>query len=55
VKNEGTSEGGQESLWVRCAPRIFPWRRGGGADPKAINNLCVILKIMFKNHVVSTT
>jgi hypothetical protein len=26
---------------------------GGGADPEAIYNLCLILK--YKNHVVSTT
>jgi hypothetical protein len=30
----------------RCAPRIFLW--GGGADPGALYNLCLILKIMLQ-------
>jgi hypothetical protein len=28
---------------------------GGGADPEAIYNLCLILKIMLQNHVVNIT
>jgi hypothetical protein len=31
----------ESNFW--CAPRIFPWGGGGGgADPEAIYNLCVI-------------
>jgi hypothetical protein len=34
----------QCTVYTRCAPRIFHW---GGADPEAIHNLCLILKIML--------
>jgi hypothetical protein len=27
--------------------------RGGGADPEAIYNLCLILENLYKNHVIS--
>jgi hypothetical protein len=30
-----------------CAPRIFPWGGGGGADPEAVYNL-----FDFKNNVI---
>jgi hypothetical protein len=30
----------------RCTPRIF-FGGGGGADPEAIQNLCLILKVML--------
>jgi hypothetical protein len=33
-------------------PRIFP---GGGADPEAMYNLCLILKIMLQKSCLSTT
>jgi hypothetical protein len=32
---------------AKYAPRIFPWKGGGGAYPEAIYNLCFILKIML--------
>jgi hypothetical protein len=35
------------SLHVGRAPRIFPWRGGGGVDPEAIYNSGLILKIML--------
>jgi hypothetical protein len=36
----------------RRATRKFPW---GRADPEAIYNVCLILKIMLQNHVLSKT
>jgi hypothetical protein len=43
---------------VRCEPGAEPeffLGGGGGADPVAIYNLCLILKLCSKNRVVSAT
>jgi len=48
----GKSEERRPHLWGRFATRIF--NLGGKTDPEAVRNLCLILKFMSYNHVVST-
>jgi hypothetical protein len=45
-RNCGQLEEEDGGYYCRCAPRTILWR-GGGADPEAIYNLCLILKIML--------
>jgi hypothetical protein len=40
-------------LHTRCTARFFHPGRGGGADSKAVYNLFDLLKLCYKNHVVS--
>jgi hypothetical protein len=36
----------------REAQQEFLMGEGGKVGPEAVNNLCLILKILFKNHVM---
>jgi hypothetical protein len=46
MKNAATSD---------AQPEFFAGEAGGGADPEAIHNLCLLKKLCYKNHVVSKT